>query len=430
MKNIVVAGAGHGGLVAAGCLARAGYHVEVVEKLKREELGYDWTDIFELSSFTFAGIPLPPESEYTLKGQMTFTNPSRTVFLNPAKPAHHFEHKMERKDIYKHLLKFAEDGGAVLKFGVAISGPLVEDGKVCGVKTSAGDMRCGLVIDACGLASPVRTNLPESYGITKQFGDKQRFYTYRAFFARKPGDVQYKYKIYFYHNGEPGISWAATEEDYIDILIGRFTPITEEVIARALKDLRKDNPLMTEERLRGGYGAQISVRKPLPLFVGDGYAAIGDAAGMTIPIIGSGIANSVMAGKILADTLAKNNDFSVKNLWNYQKGYFDARGASHAGLDAMKELLANVTAKDIDFMMEHRIIMEKDLGRAGAGGEIKMPLSDILGRAFRGLKNLPVLMKVARAAGRSRKLTAAALAAPAAYDANAVAAWIERYSKI
>jgi flavin-dependent dehydrogenase len=430
MKKILVAGAGHGGLVAAGCLARAGYNVEVVEKLGREELGYDWTDIFELSSFDFAGIPRPPESEYTLKEQMTFINPSRTVFLNPRKPANHFEYKMERKDIYKHLLRFAEDGGAILRFGINIDGPLVENGKVSGIRTSAGDMRCGLVIDACGLDSPVRSNLPEGYHILKKFAEGQRFYTYRAFFARKPGDVKYKYKIYFYHNGEAGISWAATEEKYIDILIGRFTPVTQDIMDRALEDLREDNPLMTRERIRGGYGAMISVRKPLPLFVGNGYAAVGDSAGMTIPIIGSGIANSIIAGKILADTVAKNGDFSINNLWNYQKAYLDARGAGHAGLDAMKELLSGVRAKDMDFMMERRIITEKDLGRAGAGGEIRMPLSDILGRAIRGLKNFPVLMKVARAAGRSKKLTAAALAAPRTYDADAVSAWMDVYSRI
>jgi len=431
MKNIIVAGAGHGGLVAAGCLARAGYQVEVIEQRQREELGYDWTDIFELSSFTFAGIPLPSESEYTLKGQMTFTNPARTVFLSPKKPAGHFEHKMERRDIYKHLLKFAEEGGAVLRFGVSITEPLVEDGKVCGVKTSAGELRCGLVIDACGLDSPVRKNLPESYNILKKFGEGQKFYTYRAFFSRKPeGEAKYPYKIYFYHNGERGISWAATEKEYIDILIGRFTPIDKDILDRALADLRKDNPLMTGELVRGGYGAEIAVRKPLPLFVGDGYAAVGDAAAMTIPIIGSGIANSVIAGKILADTVANNGDFSIQNLWKYQKSYLNARGAGHAGLDAMKELLTGVGAKDMDFMLERGIILEKDLGRAGAGGEIKMPLRDILGRVVRGLKKPAILAKVARAAGRSKKLTATALAAPEVYDPAAVADWIKRYTGI
>ncbi|MCR5041882.1 MAG: NAD(P)-binding protein, partial [Clostridia bacterium] len=42
MEKIIVAGAGHGGLVAAAHFAKAGYDVTVYEKNAREDLGYDW----------------------------------------------------------------------------------------------------------------------------------------------------------------------------------------------------------------------------------------------------------------------------------------------------------------------------------------------------------------------------------------------------
>ena len=38
--------------------------------------------------------------------------------------------------------------------------------------------------------------------------------------------------------------------------------------------------------------------------VADGYAAIGDSAFMTVPVIGSGIANALKAAKILADAIS------------------------------------------------------------------------------------------------------------------------------
>ncbi|MBR6940121.1 MAG: NAD(P)-binding protein, partial [Clostridia bacterium] len=44
MRKIIVAGAGHGGLVAACRLAEAGYDVTVVEKKERNETGHDWHD--------------------------------------------------------------------------------------------------------------------------------------------------------------------------------------------------------------------------------------------------------------------------------------------------------------------------------------------------------------------------------------------------
>ena len=50
--KILVAGAGHGGLAAAGLLAKQGADVTIFERGTEEGLGYDWTDIFNLDSST------------------------------------------------------------------------------------------------------------------------------------------------------------------------------------------------------------------------------------------------------------------------------------------------------------------------------------------------------------------------------------------
>lgn len=46
-KKIIVAGGGHGGIAAAALLAEHGFDVTVYEKNRREDMGYDWTDIFD-----------------------------------------------------------------------------------------------------------------------------------------------------------------------------------------------------------------------------------------------------------------------------------------------------------------------------------------------------------------------------------------------
>ena len=51
MARIIVAGGGHGGIVSAAKLVEAGFDVTVYEKNKREEMGYDWTDIFDIKCF-------------------------------------------------------------------------------------------------------------------------------------------------------------------------------------------------------------------------------------------------------------------------------------------------------------------------------------------------------------------------------------------
>ena len=49
MNTILIAGTGHGGLVAGALLAQSGFDVTVVEKERREALGHDWEDRFTFS---------------------------------------------------------------------------------------------------------------------------------------------------------------------------------------------------------------------------------------------------------------------------------------------------------------------------------------------------------------------------------------------
>ena len=61
-KRIVVAGAGHGGIIAAYNLAKAGYDVSILEmKAKQSELGYDWEDTFDIKAFERANLPVASE---------------------------------------------------------------------------------------------------------------------------------------------------------------------------------------------------------------------------------------------------------------------------------------------------------------------------------------------------------------------------------
>ena len=48
-KKIVIAGAGHGGLIAGARLAAAGYDVTIYERKIKSELGYDWDDAIALN---------------------------------------------------------------------------------------------------------------------------------------------------------------------------------------------------------------------------------------------------------------------------------------------------------------------------------------------------------------------------------------------
>ncbi|MGN1417881.1 MAG: NAD(P)-binding protein, partial [Acutalibacteraceae bacterium] len=110
-KRIIVAGGGHGGIAAAAMLAKNGFDVTVYEKNKRENMGYDWTDIFDKKGFTACGMEIPPKEMYNLKQDMTFFGPSMETALRQNTPEDQLEIQMERKDIYRYIIGYAEKYG-------------------------------------------------------------------------------------------------------------------------------------------------------------------------------------------------------------------------------------------------------------------------------------------------------------------------------
>ena len=109
-KKIVVAGAGHGGLVAAAKLAQADYDVTVYERKIKSELGYDWEDAIDLRVFTECGLEPPEKETIEFNGDMKYYNPNlKAPLVVPAngKGSAIFE----RREIYDVLLSNAEKSG-------------------------------------------------------------------------------------------------------------------------------------------------------------------------------------------------------------------------------------------------------------------------------------------------------------------------------
>ncbi len=360
-KKIIVAGGGHGGIAAAAQLAEKGFDVTVYERNSRENMGYDWTDIFDPKALDVVGIPMPPQDLWEYKTDMTFYGPSENTSIRQRVPndPYEMEIKMERKDIYNMLISHAESKGAKFEYGVNITGPLLQGDRVAGIVTDKGEFRADMVIDSCGMLSPIRRNLPECLGIQKEPVWGEKFYVYRAFFNKAiDGEVEDKYKVMLLPEGKLGIGWIATEEDFSDLLIGRMDPFDMAEAERTADAYRKTNPQLGTELKRGGQFTQIPVRQPLAILVADGYAALGDSAFMTVPIIGSGIGNSLKISKILVDTIAADTTetYSAETLWPYQVNYYKKMGNGLAPLALVKLLLTRVSSEELDYAIDHGIL--------------------------------------------------------------------------
>lgn len=432
-KKIIVAGLGHGGIAAAALIAKAGFDVTVYEQKSEGTLGYDWTDIFAPDALGIAGMDMPEADKFEYKEDMTFFNPSFTTPLRQHVPQDKLEIKMERRDIYDHFIKNALKYGVKIVYDCKVEGPIILGNRVVGIKTEKGDIYGDLVIDSCGMNSPVRRNLPDSFGIEKEVARDEKISIYRAFF-NKASDVavEAKFKVMLFAGGVRGISWVASEENHTDLLLGRFEDFDMEEVERFAEFLRETNPRLGKEVIRGGQFVEIPVRQPLSIMVADGYAAIGDSAFMTVPLIGSGIANSLKAARVLADTVTsdKTESFSAESLWKYQCGYYKVLGAGLAPLACGKLLLLSLTPEEVDYIFE-KGIMNENIMTIGADftglSSVKLDPRDLVNQAKQVCNDPEILKKLIACGVNMGKAAAACAMMPKKWNAKRVQSWAKVY---
>ena len=238
------------------------------------------------------------------------------------------------------------------------------------------------------------------------------------------------------HDNKLGICWVATEENYTDVLIGRFQPLDKREVDETIGKLRETNPSIGTNIVRGGQFVNIPVRQPLGVLVADGYAAIGDSAFMTVPIIGSGIANSLKAARILADAVSSDKDcsFSAASLWKYQTDFYKEIGAGLAPLACVKLMLTRLEGSDLDYIFDNGILNADDMTIGADSTNLTSMLSgmstDDMKIKLTGLiKNKTVLSKVARMGIELVKATAVTAALPKTYEKEKVLKWVNSYNE-
>ena len=438
MKKILVAGAGHGGLSAAINLAKNGYDVTVYEKQKRDEMGYDWEDAIELSAFDFAEIERPDESIYIKSHHMAYMSPNGQHVLHmPYDKGIGRRVHMERKGLIKHMLSEAEKAGVKLVFETEIVAPVFENNRIAGmiIKDGEGEKRLDsdLLIDAAGLNSPIRLQLPDCCGIVKEFEERNIFNAYRVYFDNTDGTItDPAYNVTFFHMDKPGISWTITDEKFVDIIIGKFQmkgKLTMKEVEDSIADFRSRYPFIGEKVLRGGEKIEsIPISRMLPKIIYNGYAAVGDSAGMTIPLSGSGLVLSIMAGKYLADCVKSigSGELTEKALWKYEYKYFQEQGQNYLLLDAFKNFFTYVNADDINYILKKKILTEQQFAVAD-GEPLVLPLKQIIHIVLNAMPMIRIVPHLVGALSALPLTPVIAKAMPKEYDEKKFLKWKKLY---
>ncbi len=365
MPKIIIAGGGNGGLVAGYHLAKKGYSVTIFEKNEKESIGLSQTDAIDTSAFTYAEIPPAPYFKRG-KNEITFVPLHNDVVESLTIPEQdEVSYLVDRKELANYLFSLAEKAGVEIKYGEEVVSPILLGNRVCGIKTHKGEYYGDLVIDACGVNSPVRNALPDYLHVNREIKPFDILYSYRGYFNKIDGveDPKTTYNLYLKDNGTVGFSWLITEIDRVDALICRFYKPQDSEISEKLCEIHSENPQMGLDLIYGGNHSIIPVCQPLAVLVADGYAAIGDSAFMTFAIKGSGIAYSMKAGKMLADCIINdaNQSFDCEALWEYQKRFFKEIGFSACQIALFKNVLPYLTAEDASEFFRLKLVSSNEL---------------------------------------------------------------------
>ena len=439
MSKIAVIGMGQGGMVAAVRLAKQGHEVTIFEKNKRGEVSYDWRDDIRADVFEAAGLPMPPSDVYCQKSKWLFVSPNEEYSL-PVPPCPPMEEiSVYRTKLSEYFATLAQEAGCKLVFETEVKSLAVQNDAIVGVCAEGKEELFDLVIDASGMRSPFRAQVPNKFEIQVQPSRSDVMFGYRAFFKRvegtTPRDPQINSTLYLKHLGSVGISWCNLNEDnLVDVLIGRVGELSDKEIEYTVEALRASNPILGTE-LVSEKRVEICLRMSIARAVADGYVAIGDSAFMTMPLMGSGIESSMKAGRMFADFVEENEvqEFTAKNMWGFYHKYMTTLGTDFAFVDVLKRWALSLDPKTIDWVFGGGLIEKSDLALVTtdtSGEKPKLSARSIVKKVFLLLGHFGLVCKAIGCLTRSLKAKNIAKKIPAVYDEKKLAKWTKKYNRI
>ena len=165
--DVVIIGAGHGGLQAAKELSNNGFEVTVYEKNSPEKVSYDWRDDVEPTVFEELKIILPDNSRKT--GRTSFVAPFSEKPIYMEKEENATEWSIKRNIFVLSLVKSAEEAGAEIKFNTPVESLIIENNEVKGVIIKNEKIFADLVIDSSGIDSVFRKEVAKIFNITEKY---------------------------------------------------------------------------------------------------------------------------------------------------------------------------------------------------------------------------------------------------------------------
>ncbi len=388
--DIIVAGAGMSGSLAAAAAARTGLKVLLLDKNKEEEVGkktnWGWVcgDAVAANHLNFVKSKIKidfTEKELGLKvdGVIAYSPDMESKFLFDGEG-----YVLDRPEFEKKTRDYAVKSGAHYVSQFDVEGPIIEDNFVVGIfgkdKTMQHkEIRAKIVIDALGVATSLRRRLPDNPFVDRVVDVDDLESTGRYIYDCEVEGEDLRYydpKNALIHLNQivspGGYGWVFPKpgKGRVNIGIGvqkssiqiRNTKLGKADTLHTLMDeYVKSNPILKNPKLfdkdKNGKGYwSVAVRRNLECLVYNGYIGAGDSMAMPNPISAGGIGPALVAGVLAGEHAARavnSNDVSINGLWAYNLDFNEAYGMKMAGMEVFRTYLQSLNNETINYGMKN-----------------------------------------------------------------------------
>ncbi|MWG36044.1 NAD(P)/FAD-dependent oxidoreductase [Halomarina oriensis] len=346
---VVVAGGGPAGLQFARELGRRTDHSVVVleanERLADNDKSTGGTFEQVVDGFDVADDVVMGASE-----DVVFEGPTASVRLPISNSVLDFSAFLE------FLGEDAEADGVGVHTGTRVTGPLLDDGRVVGVRTRDDETyRADLVVDGTGPDGTLTSALgmwnrdAAQRGIGKEFEVEGRYEEDAMLFA-------------FDHDVAPGgYAWVFPAGDgvfkagvcWVDDFHARRR--TDHTIDDYVRDWLDADPRWTVESIRAGHAGEVRSDNSVNQRAADGLLAVGDSVSSINPLFGEGIRPAMESARMAADTAIEAllaGDTSRRRLAAYERRWNREKGSKWKTQRVVGELLYDFDAGQQDAFVE------------------------------------------------------------------------------
>ncbi|MEM5793796.1 MAG: NAD(P)/FAD-dependent oxidoreductase [Candidatus Aenigmatarchaeota archaeon] len=414
--DIIVVGAGSAGCMAALTAAKRNFDVCLIDAKPKNRIGDKICgNAVSYHHFEEAGFNILDEMKTNEIDGIIIYTPSLGYWKVPGGK---YKGCMLNRYVFGQLLlDFATDAGAKLIDKTIVKKPIIEKNFVKGVEVfSSGKIYGDIVIDASGLRSKFRSELPSDFGI-EEIKDKDVNCAYREIRKIKHKVENKNYcEIYLNPENFPGgYGWIFPhDENTVNVGLGvqklpNHPNPKKRLYETLLKmELFEDSKILEINGVKQAGGMDVSTRRPLTSLVGNGFLIAGEAGSIVDPITGGGNGQAVVSGKLASEVACnalENNNPSKENLWLYNfELYTKSYGYKYLPLDALRILLQSLTSKDIDYIRNQEIIREEDLIALTTETELRLSILEKAVRTLKGIKRFDLMRNLNYVTRIMRKL--------------------------